>query len=433
MSETVDLVSHQHSQEKRIQSPTGLRPRRKLDTLVWALGALALGWIAQALFSREELWPGLIIYALAIPIFASKLGARRREEGKEPFISPKFFHPRIAPGVRSPLGVGVIAGALLLSGVSWFLFGFESHSTAAWFTYLGSLLLFGLGVWLAEEALPPSVEAQSGNQAAGVTQFLRQPDLWLIAILLLALFMRLFQIFSLPFGTWYDEATAGLEARRILQETTFRPVFSVAMNQVAHHLYLLALSMRLLGDNIIALRSVSVVFGLGAVVAAYLFGREYGGRRWGLLLAVLVAGMRWHVNFSRIAMNGVDATFFEFLTLYFALRAVRARPGPLRAVTWLGLSVGLGLCFYSPYRLFVAAGILFVLIMLASHYPYRRDVPARASQPGQADLSRRDVPARTSQPGQADLSRRDADLSRRDADPLGLKMGIGEWPGRRRR
>jgi sugar lactone lactonase YvrE len=246
-------------------------------------------------------------------------------------------------------------------------------------------------VWLAEEPLPQPAEGQSGNQTTYVPQSIRQPNLWLLGILLLALFMRLFQFFSLPFGTWYDEATAGLEARRILQESTFRPVFSVAMNQVAHHLYLLALSMRLLGDNIIALRSVSVLFGLGTVVAAYLFGREYGGRRWGLLLAVLVAGMRWHVNFSRIAMNGVDATFFEFLTLYFALRAVRARPGPLRAVTWLGLSVGLGLCFYSPYRLFVAAGILFVLIMLATHYLSRRDAPACMAQPGRADLSHRDA------------------------------------------
>jgi len=285
-------------------------------------------------------------------------------------------------------------------------------------------------VWLAEEPLPQPVEGQSGNQTTSIPQSIRQPNLWLLGILLLALFMRLFQFFSLPFGTWYDEATAGLEARRILQESTFRPVFSVAMNQVAHHLYLLALSMRLLGDNIIALRSVSVLFGLGAVVAAYLFGREYGGRRWGLLLAFLVAGMRWHVNFSRIAMNGVDATFFEFLTLYFALRAVRARPGPLRAMTWLGLSVGLGLCFYSPYRLFVGAGILFVLIMLASHYLshrdanlshrdadlYRRDAPACVAQPERADPSRRDVPARASQPGQADLSRRDAHLSHQAAD-----------------
>jgi sugar lactone lactonase YvrE len=146
------------------------------------------------------------------------------------------------------------------------------------------------------------------------------------------------------------------------------------MNQVAHHLYLFALSVKLLGDNIAALRAVSVLFGVGTVIAAYLFGREYGGRRWGLLLAFLVASMRWHVNFSRIAMNGIDAPFFEFLTLYFALRAVRAHPGPLRAVAWLGLAVGLGLCFYTPYRLFVLAGIVFTIILLASRYLSRRNV-----------------------------------------------------------
>jgi hypothetical protein len=74
--------------------------------------------------------------------------------------------------------------------------------------------------------------------------------------------------------------------------------------------------------------------------------------------------MRWHINFSRIAMNGVDAPFFEFLTLYLALRGLRGRPAPLRAMAWLGLAVGLGLSFYTPYRLFVIAMAVFGLLLL---------------------------------------------------------------------
>jgi hypothetical protein len=190
----------------------------------------------------------------------------------------------------------------------------------------------------------------------------------LLAIIIIALFFRLFQFSSLPFGTWYDEATTGLEARQIVQDPVFRPAYSGAMNQVAHHLYLFALSLRLLGDNIAALRAVSVLFGVGAVVTAYLFGREYGGHRWGLLLAFLVACMRWHVNFSRIAMNGIDVPFFEFLTLYFVLRVVRGQPGQLRNMAWLGLSLGLGLSFYTPFRLFTIALTMFALATLASRY-----------------------------------------------------------------
>ena len=89
-------------------------------------------------------------------------------------------------------------------------------------------------------------------------------------------------------------------------------------------------------------------------------------------------------------MNGVDATFFEFLTLYFVLRVVRSQPGPMRAIAWLGLSIGMGLCFYTPYRLFVIAGVLFGLILMLGRYMSQRD---------------------------ADLSCRDADLSHGDAGP----------------
>jgi hypothetical protein len=333
-----------------------------------------LGWIAQGLFGLEQLWPGLMLYAVAIPLFASQIAVHRGEDLDDPIVSPRFLHARMAPGLKGQFGVGAIASALMLSGASWILFAYEAYGRAAWAIYLGSLLLFALGVWLAEAQPSRPDDEQPRSLTASVSRLFHQPDFWLVAILLLALFMRLFQFFSLPFGTWYDEAATGIEVRRVLQDPAFRPVFSVAMNQVAHHLYLFALTMQVLGDNIAALRAVSVLFGVGTVVAAYLFGRQYGGRRWGLLMAFLVASMRWHVNFSRIAMNGIDAPFFEFLTLYFALRAAQARPGPLRAVAWLGLAMGLGLCFYSPYRLFVLAGIVFVSIVVASRYLSRRNV-----------------------------------------------------------
>jgi 4-amino-4-deoxy-L-arabinose transferase-like glycosyltransferase len=151
------------------------------------------------------------------------------------------------------------------------------------------------------------------------------------------------------------------------------------MNQIAHHLYLYALSLELLGDKIATLRAVSVLFGVATVAVAYLFGREYGGRGWGLLLAFLVASMRWHVNFSRIAMNGIDAPFFIFLSLYFALRVLRGGPGQLRAIAALGLSLGLGLNFYTALRFFLVASIVFGLVLLIVRLHSRR----RARQPRQ--------------------------------------------------
>ncbi|HHJ05974.1 MAG TPA: hypothetical protein ENK24_00575, partial [Anaerolineae bacterium] len=158
------------------------------------------------------------------------------------------------------------------------------------------------------------------------------------------------------------------------------------------------------------------LFGVGGALAAYLFGKEltgWGAGEWGsggveewgsrgveewgsggveeqggggdrdvlgqklsptslppysstpllpYALAFFVAVMRWHVNFSRIAMTGVDTPFFEFLTLFFLIRLLRR--GKLRDAAFAGLTLGFGLSFYTAFRLFVLALGIFALLGL---------------------------------------------------------------------
>ena len=351
-------------------SPDARPGRRTLNDLAWALGGLALGYLAQGLLEHDQLGEGLVVYAVAIPLFAVHLARFRDGAGRVPGDaqrqSPNDGLPSDAdvpdPGIRRRVGWGVAAAGFIVSLASLPLFVQELHA-AAWFLYLSSLLLFVGGMWLVEPRTKSWVSGSSDGQAQG-NRALVPGAYWLVAILVLALFLRLFHFGSLPFGTWYDEAVAGIDARRILQDPSFRPVFWHSMNHPAHHLYLFALALKALGDNIAALRVVSVLFGIGTVITAYLFGREYLGLRWGLLLGFLVATMRWDVNFSRIAMNGIDTPFFEFLTLYLALRVLRGRFGSWRSIAATGLSLGLGLCFYTGFRLFVVAFILMGLMLL---------------------------------------------------------------------
>lgn len=351
-------------------SPAARPTRRTLNRLVWALGGLGLGYVAQGILEHDRLGEGLLLYAVAIPLFAVHLGRSRHGAeclpGDAPRQSPNHGLPGDADvpaaGIRSRLGWGIAAAGFILSLASLLLFVQELH-TVAWLLYLTSLLLFVGGMWLVGPRTRGRASGRSEGQAQG-KQALVPGAYWLVAILLLALFFRFFQFGSLPFGTWYDEAVAGIDARRILQDPSFRPVFWHSMNHPAHHLYLFALALKVLGDNIAALRVVSVVFGIGTVITAYLFGREHLGLRWGLLLGFLVATMRWDVNFSRIAMNGIDTPFFEFLTLYLALRVLRGRVLSWRLIAATGLSLGLGLCFYTGFRLFVVAFILMGLMLL---------------------------------------------------------------------
>jgi hypothetical protein len=74
MSEIADqLQVVQTTIDSKLRPTTRLPARRKLDRLAWSLVTLALGWVGQALLAAEQLWPALLLYAVAIPVFAVQL------------------------------------------------------------------------------------------------------------------------------------------------------------------------------------------------------------------------------------------------------------------------------------------------------------------------------------------------------------------------
>ncbi|HFB52644.1 MAG TPA: hypothetical protein ENJ48_03010, partial [Anaerolineae bacterium] len=159
---------------------------------------------------------------------------------------------------------------------------------------------------------------------------------------------------------WYDEAEAGLQARRWLSTPLYKPAFYDPINISGQLLWLYALALKWLSDTVWGMRLVSVGFGLGGVPAAFLLGRELRGARFGLIFAFLLAVMRWDINFSRIAMTGIDTPFFELLALFFLTRALKR--GTLRDAVFAGLTIGWGLTFYTAFRLFIAAVGVFALL-----------------------------------------------------------------------
>ena len=76
----------------------------------------------------------------------------------------------------------------------------------------------------------------------------------LLVLLLIGATMRLYRFTELPYGVWYDEADNGLWVREILSDPGFRPIYVPSTNLPAHFLYLVALSFRLFGDSMHAIR-----------------------------------------------------------------------------------------------------------------------------------------------------------------------------------
>jgi hypothetical protein len=337
------------------QAKPRLHPRRTLNRLALALAGVTAAIIGQLIFQHGSIWDGLIFYSLALVLFIGALINHPYPGYRFSLTATYPAGPLIHHDWRRMVGIWLILLALGFSFFAYRVFEAQGAHPQAWQIYLVSLLLLLCGSLLLTPGSSPGAELRRmfPNQHIVIA---------FLFILGLALFMRLYNFTEQPFGIWYDEAEAGLQAREMLQDDNYRPLFYPPINVTGHLLATYALALHWLGDNIYAMRFTSVLFGLGGVIAAFLFGQILRGPRFGLALAFLVAVARWHVNFSRIAMTGVDSPFFEFLSLFFLVRFFRY--GRLRDALWAGLTLGFGLMYYTAFRLYLVALIIFVALTL---------------------------------------------------------------------
>ncbi len=326
-----------------------------LGILALMVGLVAQGYLADPIETHADRpTDGLIVWAVAVLIGAIAVA-------RTPPLPqlPSWAGP-VSAGRFNPLKL-TWAGAFfslssLLTLLALLLFGDETPGSGKWVLHLAAVGLFLLAALLLTRWEQPRLRLSKAEVVG------------LLLILGIALFFRLYRFGELPYGLWYDEADNGLWARQLLNDPLLRPLYADSTNLPAHFLYLVMFSFRLFGDGMWSIRLVAVGFGLLTVVAAYFCGRELfdpqgNGRAMGLLLAWLIAVSRWDVNWSRIGMHGVTVPFFELWTMGALLRGLRT--GRPFAFAWAGVALGLGLCFYSPLRIFPLVVGGFVLIWLA--------------------------------------------------------------------
>ena len=181
----------------------------------------------------------------------------------------------------------------------------------------------------------------------------------LICALVVAAGTRLVNLDGQPFGVWYDEAANGLEALRVVREPNYRPIYTDGVNATGHYLWLIAGMFQAFGVSIAPLRAISAIMGVLTVLAAYWAGRELHSPTLGVLWAVLYAVARWSITFSRLGMYNAATPLFELLAL--ALLARGLRRGSVADFVLAGVAIGLGLCFYSAYQLFI--GVLGIALL----------------------------------------------------------------------
>ncbi len=237
------------------------------------------------------------------------------------------------------------------------------------------------------------------------------PRLLLLSALLLAAFLRLWQLSDLPPGFYHDEAYNGLDALSLVQGKTF-PQFYEGWElyaQDAHgdnpptparfptffegnygreplHIYLMALSIWLFGPTPFAVRLVPALAGVLAVFTTYLAAREMVNGQWSmvngqssmpLLAAFFMAILLPAIHFSRFGLRMMPFVVVETLVVYFFWRGVNgaqenrqcrcATALPLSIVNrqlipfvLAGLFLGLGVYVYAAGRVLPLLFALFV-------------------------------------------------------------------------
>lgn len=191
----------------------------------------------------------------------------------------------------------------------------------------------------------------------------------LFAILSLALFVRVYQIDSIPGGLYPDEAVNGIDALRAIETGEYKIFYPNNYGREGLFINLQALAIKYFGNTVPVLKFWSAIFGTLAVLGLYLLGKELFQRRSaGLIAAFLLATSYWAINFSRIGFRAIMVTFLLTFAFYFFFKGLRTER--IRTFFISGLIFGVGLHTYVAYRLapLILIALLPFLILSYEHF-----------------------------------------------------------------
>jgi len=216
----------------------------------------------------------------------------------------------------------------------------------------------------------------------------------ILLVLLLALALRLAFLADIPPGLTHDEANHGREAMGILDGIL---LFYFPLNYGSEPLYsyTAAAFMRLLGEGVVALRLVNVIFGVLAIWAAWLWSKRAFDNRTALTAAALTAVSFWPLASSREALRAGMLPFFMTAAVWFFWKILYGNRKTGEEITAKGAEdaknyrhlfwpvVGFGVSIALTLHIYLAARVawllfpLFLVYLFLWHHPIFR----RAWQP----------------------------------------------------
>jgi 4-amino-4-deoxy-L-arabinose transferase-like glycosyltransferase len=192
----------------------------------------------------------------------------------------------------------------------------------------------------------------------------------LIAILVLATVLRVYDIGGNPPGFFTDEASFGYNAYTILHSG--KDEFGVRMPllfrafgeyKMPVYIYSQVPFIALLGLSELPVRLTTAFYGVMTVLALFLLVRElFKNDGTALAAAAVLAVLPWHVHYSRTGLGDITAhVFFLVLGLYLFMVGLR------RPAFWIGTAVAFVLAIYSYRSAWVLTPPLLAVLAVLYH------------------------------------------------------------------
>lgn len=323
--------------------------------LAGVVGFAALGQF-YLLWRREYVWDGVTFMAIALVCFVSLIRAVTI-----PRPSPQPQQRRQGQiGVR-PLATGL---ALLLNWIAARSANAQPppsdyvFSTLLW---LGSLALL-FATFIPFQRLFRTLR----NIQSPIPNI--QYELALVFTLLLTgLLLRAWDLEHIPFNLSGDEGTQGLWALDVREGRLRNPFATGWFTVPTMSFFAQAASLRLFGDSVAGLRTLSALVGTATLVFTYLLARQQFGRRVAVFALTVLAFNHYHIHFSRLGSNQIADSLFMALTLWLLTHGLRKKKKATSNLQpWLlaaGLTIGLSWYGYFGSRV--------IMLVVAVHLGIR--------------------------------------------------------------
>lgn len=297
------------------------------------------------LMRREELLTGVILLIGSLALFS--YSARSLE--KNPLTEDEFalLKPYLVPGVLF-LSVLVVTVVLIFNVTDYNRTTGLNH--AATIEWIFSMFALVTGILWTVHWRPAPVKS--------ILEWIKANRLefgLVTAIVIAGFIVRVVALNEHPYPWSGDEASVGIEARRLLTGDNTN-LFDVGWSGQPNISFLPTMfSLMIFGQTMFAIKMVSVVTGTLSILFLYLLAREWFGRDIALVASAFLVAFPFHIQFSRIGVNNIFDSMMAPLVVWLIFHSIRTRSLP--SYLTAGIATGFTLYTYVGTRLVLAIAI----------------------------------------------------------------------------